>query len=688
MLRRELRLFLLTLAALAGSLGPHLGILPLWIILWCVGFWSLAALQARGATIPLKQLALPLVTLAGVGLAAVSQWDEPPITLGAACLAVLLGLKPLEMRSHRDRMVAVFLSLFLTISGVFRSESLFNTLYLAAMAVLYLGVMMQLTRRRGVRRLAAGSAEAAVTAQRVTLRASLGLSARLVLAALPLAVALFLVFPRIPYGLLGFAAGSGGIGFDDAMAPGDITELALSETLAFRVRFEDQTPAQMLLYWRTQTLERAEGMAWRRSTPRRGDLPNLEGEGASYDVMLEPRMDKALPLLETPVSLRGVVGFRLERLTDATAQLREATADVLTYTGTSRFEPFRALTSLELRTNLALPGADNPRARALGASWRDAPLLERVRNALTYIREEPFFYTLTPTALPAADDVDAFLFETREGFCEHYAAAFAFLMRAAGTPARVVRGYQGGDLNRFDDYIMVRQLHAHAWTEVYNPSVGWVRVDPIAAVAPERIERGARAFLDAREQTVGGLGALLGRYEGLRELYTSVTLYLDMIQFRWQAWVVSYDYSAQLRFFQQLGVNFGSVWGRLVTLFGVAALVAALLVLSKWWMRRRPRRPDKARRCYARMERVLQAIGAPRSPAEAPLAYAERVAAMRPDLADSVREITELYLQARYGPSTARTGDNHDSALDRLEARTRTFTTRRASDPTPSLPQG
>jgi protein-glutamine gamma-glutamyltransferase len=295
-----------------------------------------------------------------------------------------------------------------------------------------------------------------------------------------------------------------------------------------------------------------------------------------------------------------------------------------------------------MRYALQLPNGGNPSARALAARLRDeyADPRARVGAMLRHFREEEFFYTLSPPLL-GEDSVDEFLFGTRRGFCEHYAGAFAFVMRAAGVPTRVVLGYQGGELNPIGDYLIVRQSDAHAWTEVHFDDVGWVRVDPTAAVSPDRIEFGA-----------GGMAVLDGRDRGpLGELawVNRLRLQWDDLNNRWNQFVLGYDRERQRELLEGFGFQDAGYRTLVVLLVISLALVMGTLGLWLFWQARPARVRDPAVRLYLKLQRLLERRGVlPRRPDEGPRDYAARAVATDPALARPVNAFIDAFVQYRY----------------------------------------
>jgi hypothetical protein len=304
-----------------------------------------------------------------------------------------------------------------------------------------------------------------------------------------------------------------------------------------------------------------------------------------------------------------------------------------------------ALTPAEQETFTSLPANSNPRTRALVAQWiADGATPDQIiERALDIFRGDTFFYTLTPPPL-GLHTADEFIFETQEGFCEHYASAFAIMMRAAGIPARIVTGYQGGEFNGIGNYYVVRQADAHAWTEVWLGDRGWVRVDPVSAVAPERISLGfARSALGSERTGSDALAQM--------RWVRNALMVWDAANTYWNEWVIGYDPQLQRSLLAYLGIERAS-WRNLAILVVVATTtILAFLTVYLGWTFRRQRNVDAAAQSFARFGRKLRnADVAPRLMSEAPRAYAERARSKLPHAAADIDRIIASYLAARYEP--------------------------------------
>jgi transglutaminase-like putative cysteine protease len=634
-------------AALATVLLPHVLHLPPWVLLLSLGgvaWYGWAALGDHRLPPAWLRAILALGAAAAVYATQHTLFGRDA---GVSLLVVMAGLKLLELRSHRDAMLVIFLAYFLIVTQFLFSQEIPMAAYLFAAVFMVTGALVALNRE--------GRSGDPWEPARV--------AGRLLLQALPLMLVLFLLFPRVPGPLWSLPrdAHSGQTGLSDRMEPGSISRLSQSDAVAFRVAFEGAAPPPGERYWRGPVLWSYDGRAW---TPgwisnrgASGDELQPLGGAVSYTLTLEPHNQPWLLALDVPAAAPE----RTRLTADLRLQSRRPVTERLRYRATSYTE-YRAgtrLLVLERAMALRLPESGDPRTRALARELRSASSNDPdlVRRALARFREQPFVYTLTPPLL-GQDPVDGFLFETRRGFCEHYAGAFVFLMRAAGIPARVVTGYLGGEANTLSDYYIVRQSDAHAWAEVWLPEQGWVRVDPTAAVAPQRVERGLQAAVAEGEPL-----PVFRRTD--QQWLRDLRLAWDTLNSRWNAYVLGYGPELQRDFLALLGLA-GLGWLGL-GLAGVAGAGILVLLISLWLLRRGDRVRDPVVRSYARFCARLARAGLARETGEAPRTFAGRVAQARPDLAEPVARITSLYESLRYGPRPT------EAAARELKRLVRTF---------------
>ena len=618
---------------LALVLAPHALKLPIWLGLAWLVFALLSLYGVRRQRPAVARLPKALLTLAGVAAVVLQYGTVIGPSGGVALLAFLSGAKLLEVEADRDRLGLLFVGIFLLVAHFLDTQSMASAAWMALAAVALVAGLI-----------ATQTPDAALSDRPGRRLAPAGL---LMLQALPVALLLFLLFPRIQGPLWGLpqqmAARSG---LSEQMSPGDISQLILSNELAFRAEFPDRPPQARLdsrqLYWRGPVLWDYDGRTWRTSRPLAQTWLNAEGLGepVRYVLTLEPHRQRWLYLLGLPETLPEMpsrLGADLQWLAReaVTERRRYELAAYLDYRLDPLLEPDMAARALDL------PEAGNPRARALAQGWRQSAgnAAAIVDQALALFRQQAFFYTLAPPPL-GIEAVDDFLFSTQRGFCEHYASAFVFLMRAAGVPARVVTGYQGGEYNQLGNYWIVRGRDAHAWAEVWLEGRGWVRVDPTAAVAPQRVERGLDAALPAAERP-SGLISLEGDW--LRPL----RLGWDLFNNRWNQWVLGYNHERQRQFLARLSPFLSNLQGMVTALVAAVALALGLVAVALFRQRRAPL--DAPARAYARFCARLGRLGLKRGGAESPEAFARRAARARPDLAETVDDITRLYLAARYG---------------------------------------
>ena len=634
---RERRDTLFLMGAIALAVLPQVAHLPLWCTagFFLVFAWRLALLfGGRG----LPGGALRIAAGAACTAAVLAEYD----TLlgreaGVALLVLFLGLKLMEMRARRDLFVVIFLCFFLLLTGFFHSQSPWAAL--AAGTAVFALLAAMLTMQFGQRE--------APIARRFRM---VGV---LLLQALPIAAVLFVLFPRLSGPLWGLPddAHGGRTGLSDTMAPGQIAKLARDESVAFRVSFEGEAPPPSAMYWRGPTLGRFDGRSWRpvrhevAAPPRpQATLPE-GGTSIRYRSTLEPHARRWLFALDVPVELPRAPGLAVSLAPEFEVLAADPVVGRTRFDAVARLDAAIGLneTRLSLQNWIDLPPARNRRTLEMAARWvaEEQDPARLVQRALAMFRDGAFRYTLEP---PLLDDepVDRFLFETRAGFCEHFSSAFVVLMRALDIPARVVTGYLGAERNPGDDYWIVRQADAHAWAEVWLAGRGWVRVDPTAAVAPERIERGSSAVGGARAARDDDA---LGR--GARWL-AQWRFALDSFAHGWNQWVLSYDRGRQQTLLAGLGLDVGDPRAVAGALAG--ALAAALAVIALVTLRPRAAR-DPVERAYDDFCRRLAAIGAPRVRHETASRYLHRVdRLLEPSEAALARDIVAAYNRLRYDP--------------------------------------
>lgn len=601
-------------------------IIPTFLILLLWRYWI--SQQQQFSLSQTLQFSLALLVLLGIFLSYGTWFGRDA---GIAFLVVLCSLKFLEMNSRRDAFLLVFLSYFLIITHFLYSQAIVTVIYLGLVTWLITATLISLSDNNGN----------LLNVQR------LKLSATLLVQALPLMVVLFFLFPRLAGTIWSLPkdAYSGVTGLSDSISLGQVSKLSLSNDVAFRVKFHGKIPPPNYLYWRGPVLWWTNGRDWRSGIQHYNKMNNLDihlfGEAVDYTVTLEPHNQRWLFALDLPAQAppQGYLNMDYQVLANKLVHQR------LIY-HLSSYTHYRAdiLTNQQHRLGLSLPLGKHPRAQALAQQWLQQhpqrPAI--VQRALQYFNQEAFVYTHTPPIL-MADPIDEFLFETRQGFCEHYAAAFTVLMRAAGIPARVVTGYLGGILNPIGHYLIVRQRDAHAWSEIWLPDQGWVRVDPTAAIAPERIEAGIDIALPESENL---LEVFLTEDSIVSQVWQNLRYRWDTINNTWNQWIVDYNSSRQRYLISQFGLN-NLDWRGMIIL--LAFTMTILVILVAWILLRSPIKvKDPAQKVYQRFCQKLARRGLQRHLSEGPLTFANRISTLRPDLAPATNQIITLYLQTRY----------------------------------------
>jgi transglutaminase-like putative cysteine protease len=555
-------------------------------------------------------------------------------------LYLLVGIKFIESRDARDGTLLICLALFLSLTQFFYLQTIAAALSMVPVLLALGGTLI--TLRTG--------AAVAASDWRVQLRAT----TRLILQGIPIAALLFILFPRLAGPLWGSPTESGArSGLSDTMSPGSISDLSLSDAVAFRVDFTGPPPPPALRYWRGPVLSRFDGREWRAVYKLQpGKFAPRQSRSIEYTVTLEPNGKVWLFALEHPSMLPrspssdplAPTGNEVAYLTyDQQLIAKSPIAQAIRYTQRSSLRDSYPGADDNPRESLQLP-LSNPRTIAFAREMREGVDSDRayVNAVLKWFHEEPFVYTLSPPLLNR-DPVDGFLFDTRRGFCEHYAGAFTVLLRAAGIPARVVTGYQGGEMNPDGDYMIVRQSDAHAWAEALLDGQ-WQRFDPTAAVAPSRIERGLGAALPAGEQI-----PYFARLE--MTWVKSLRLKWDAVNYQWQRGIVGFNIERQRDLLREFGFESARPWELVAVAAGVIFIWGALILGAA---RLRRSRVDSEVALWNVLCRRLARAGLARAPEEGPLAYTRRAGKRWPQWAGVLERIGERYAQLHYGPRDPR----------------------------------
>ena len=646
-------------AALLFTLPPMFGSLVRWVP--CVFLLALAMkfwMEPRGYRLRFAVLKL---ILAAIGLFAVfaSYGSLKSVEPGISLLVVLVSLKVLEAHTAREFQVMVLMGWVLCLCGFFLSQDFVIALSLLSAFALLLVALIQFYR---------GSSPGAFWLPLET-------TGKILLQAAPLIVLLFLLFPRINTGLrVDFRANRlASTGFSDRLSPGSIAALANSSDIAFRAELPGSTatpPGPM--YWRGVVMWHCDGLEWRApylpvsiSSRDRGARQSFTNNTIRQRITLAPHGARWMFALDRPFEIPpGAILARGDYLWSVQTIRKARRYEVVSSLGAVG----KDLTPGERREALELPPSISPAVRDLAHSWTTQNSSPRsvVNSALQFFRAQGFRYSLTPGEY-GKNDLEQFLFRRRVGFCEHYAASFATLMRLAGIPARLVVGYLGGEYNDLGHFFLVRQADTHAWCEVWLPESGWTRVDPTAVVAPGRASLDLNSFLER--------GIASGQLEARRSafltqlarsaLFTNARLALETLSYQWDTRLLAYDTDVQEVLLDSMGLaNRGPV----VLIIEILIVAIALLVIYFGWMQWRTRsRADRVKTLYERFCRKAARLGVRRDPWEGPSDFSRRAALLLPDQSERIREISNVYIALRYAPEPA------GAVLDRFVKEVRAF---------------
>lgn len=645
---REQRDTLFILGTIFFVLLPHFAYLPLWasIITGVTLLWR-AWLTRGTAKLPGVSIKVGLLVII-VSFTALNFKTIAGLEAGCTLLVMLTSLKTLELRARRDAVVIFYLGFFLLIMGFTQSQSILMALDMLIALTLLMTALVN----------------AHMPARYPPLHDALRVALRLILWGLPMMIVLFLTFPRLdplwalPNNMLLKS------GISSEMTIDGIRQLALDNSVAFRIQFKGNTPAQKDLYFRGPVLSDFDGAVWRaRNTQMQSvlneigvsDYFQVSGPSISYEITQETTnqpwlLTLDLTPLDSPPQLDNQSSAYM--LEGAQWMMQHIISERIRYRAQA-YPNYRLGSNMPdslLEIETRLPPEGNPRTRQWAQQLLQNPDFAALNNIgkaqwlLNYIRREEYHYTLIlPEGYTPENAADQLWFDYRAGFCEHYASAFVILMRAMGIPSRIVTGYQGGERNLVDNYWIVRQSNAHAWAEVWQEGMGWVRVDPTAAIAPYRIEN------SSMNPSISGIAS--------RNVVLADLPWLDQLRMRWDAmqnywnqWVLGYSVSSGLQLLDQFGLH-GATWGTLAVLLLALLALAALLIFTWRYWRARPK--DRWLRAYTKLRLKLARAGFSSDTSTAPRTLARQLQSTIPQSPD-IQEAQQLLLQLEelhYAPS-------------------------------------
>lgn len=607
------------------AVAPHLPRLPIWFAPMTIIVVASRWLTSTRKVKPMPKLLIAFITIMLSIAIIYFQGFKLDREISVTVLTTMTVLKLLETWRKRDAWMVVTLCYFVILTRFFYSQDMLLVLYLLLSVIVITHTLFVLQHK--------GNSGFLVKRE---IKQTLGL----LLTGVPLAALFFLFFPRLGSPIWGSPDffGQGKTGMSEEMSPGSISQLFNDDSTAFRVIFDDNIPSNSVLYWRGPVLWDFDGTIWTRNKkPRLARRPQSfkdVGTSVSYEVELEPTGQHFLFALDYLLKAPDKTGL----LTDSQLMSPIKINQLGHYRVTSvlkQYNPYERLPLKTLNRLKELPVGYNNKTIKLIQEWKKLSLTpeQMINKALNFFATDEFFYSYSPPLL-SGDTVDQFLFETKSGFCEHYASAFTIMMRAAGLPARVVTGYQGGIKN--EDYLLVKQSDAHAWSEVWIKNKGWLRVDPTAAVSPERVEKGSQALMsqNARSWHDSSWSRKLGeRYDGMRH--------------KWNRWVRDYNAVKQKALFEVFG--FDSQDGKSIAIvLGSIMISTTLVVLLFLYLTRPKRKLSHYDKIYKKYLTVFVKNGLDKPDEVGVTAFSEVASNQFSQAQESINEFTQLYLNLRF----------------------------------------
>jgi protein-glutamine gamma-glutamyltransferase len=555
---------------------------------------------------------------------------------GTSLFVIALGLKLMEIKSERDLYLINYLAFIVAASQFLYEQSILMAAYILFVCCVLLATLVFINSH--------------VANTTVALKKA----AVIIAQAIPMAIVVFILFPRVeaPKWLIFNDKPQTKMGLSDTMEPGSITDLGMSDELVFRVKFAGAIPPSKQRYWRGPVMTQTDGKKWTQANDLSYqaylDKPTFSGKAYQYTLLMEPQEKDWVFALDMPAEFPKPLG-------------QNANYQLLTSDGLDKRTEFKLtsyptyntgyITKTEYQHARQLPSAPSDKIKQLVTQLHgfDSTPEVFINQLLNHFRKEDFHYTLTPP-LMEKNPIETFLFETRYGFCSHYASAFVYLMRVANIPSRVVTGYQGGELNAVGDFLEIKQADAHAWAEVWLDKQGWVRFDPTAAIAPERIEKN----IDIARLVPGGLisYALPSSGQAAFSLLKQARQLWNNVDYNWQRWVINYNNANQASFLSSLGIeDFKTM---VYWMMGIVGIITG--ILSLFLFHQKPKPTDRTLIVYNRFLKKIAKAGLTKSTGEGARDFAERIKLKLPEQVDYIEEITVAFINQRYGRKPAEEG--------------------------------
>ncbi|WP_415888382.1 transglutaminaseTgpA domain-containing protein [Neptuniibacter sp. SY11_33] len=629
---------------------PHVSHLPFWvpgIVLFTLS-WRVMVFIGRWS-FPAKWFKSVLVFVAGASVL-LSYQEGGGISSTVSLLVVAFSLKLLEIYKRRDALVVLYVAYLIAASIFLFTQTIWMAIY-TFFCLLVISTALQ-----------AIHIHRAVPFFQPFKRTSL-----MFIPVFPLMIVLFMGMPRIdPLWQISFDKSAAKTGLSDTMAPGDITRLTRSAEVAFRATFEGIKPPQSSLYWRAIVLHDFDGRSWSNQESSlvnrdKATAPERSGTKIGYELILEPTQATYIPALDYVSKTPSELEFRAGRVLETRRPLIQRKQFSLEAQPTLSIGAKRSYQSFSREVYLP---EGNPETLDLARHWwRETGNEEAFIRRILQFFNQSFTYTLSPPPL-GVNTVDDFLLKTQRGFCGHYSSATAFMLRAVGIPARIVTGYQGGEWNHYENYLLVRQYDAHAWVEAWLPQRGWVRIDPTAAVSPDRIEEASSEVLSREpeflnESPVQSLGI---KGDGF---LSELRLRIEGLNYAWHRWVLHYHHR-QIDLLRDL-LGKVTAWRLVLFLLVPFAIVITITMLLMARSSAAPAK-DPFDSNITRLSNGLKPKGLQRSKGETVGDYCARLANVRPDLAEVCSQIALQYECVKYavnddGPTVTEFSKSIDQCL-------------------------
>ncbi|ABZ76423.1 transglutaminase domain protein [Shewanella halifaxensis HAW-EB4] len=632
--RHTLMWLLITNIAILTPLYEQVTLWSLAICAICI-FWRIGIYLGKVAKPP-KWLVTSLAFASATTLAMVA--SQIGILTAMVNLLILgYALKYIEMRNRRDVRAVVLVGYFLIAFTFIQQQTLFSTLHLLIVTIINTCVLISLYHDDGNFKYAAK------------------LGSKIIIQSLPLAIILFLVLPRLPPLWMVPPQNGAQTGLSDKVSFGDISQLTRSSELAFRATFEGDAPSNDKLYWRAIVLEDYNGKDWTQnsriltalSQPNASDPLDNDGKlnvSVDYSIIAEPSAQNWLFGLDVATTQDPGINALADHTLYANRPIDQRRLYQVTSFDNRIMDP--QLSAIDKAINLSLPKNSNPKTQALAQQFfaNYPSTVARLDAMMRYFTQQPYFYTLRPPRV-GEQQIDDFLIDNKAGFCVHYASAFAFMARVMGIPARLVTGYQGAEFNPAAGYYSIYQYMAHAWVEVWLPSEGWVRFDPTAMIAPERIEQGFDAFFDPQSTYLldNPFNAL-----GYRDnaILNQLRMQFASVDYFWSVWVLGFNSQKQQRVLEEI---LGEVTQTKLAIFILISLcVIGLAIAYSAGLIQFHRSSDKHLNAYYSVCKMLRQRGLPREHHEGPQDYNLRVAAAFPAIAKDFDKLTQNFVTIKY----------------------------------------